>query len=85
MKTSSYSLHYENLRAWMKEKREAQGLSQRAVAELLGRHHSVVGKMEQNRRKIDLLEFIYYCEAIGAEPHEGLEIMMDSIEENPDA
>lgn len=76
MKPSSYSPHYDKLRTWMKQKREESGLSLRAVADIVGRHHSVVGKMEQDRRKIELMEFVAYCEAIGADPHEGLSIIL---------
>lgn len=79
MKTSLYSPHYDKLRSWMKQKREESGLSLRSVAEKMGRHHSVVGKMEQDRRKIEMLEFIEYCHVIGADPHEGLELVMKSI------
>ncbi|WP_460164702.1 helix-turn-helix domain-containing protein [Sessilibacter sp. MAH1] len=60
----------------MKQKREESGLSLRAVANIVGRHHSVVGKMEQDRRKIELMEFVIYCEAIGADPHEGLGLII---------
>ena len=54
-------------------------MSLRAVSEELGRHHSVIGKMEQDRRKIELLEFVEYCRVIGADPHEGLDIMLSKI------
>ncbi|AJQ92290.1 hypothetical Protein YC6258_00238 [Gynuella sunshinyii YC6258] len=45
----------------------------------MGRHHSVIGKMEQDRRKIEMLEFIAYCQVVGVDPHEGLEILIQSI------
>ena len=76
MKPSSYSPHYDQLRAWMKQKREERGLSLRALGELIGRHHSVVGKLEQDRRKIEILEFVIYCQAVGADPHEGLDLIL---------
>jgi hypothetical protein len=79
MKPSPYTVHYENLRIWLKQQREESGLSLRAASELLGRHHSVLGKMEQDRRKIELSEFIEYCQLIGADPHEGLDIMINSM------
>ena len=41
--------------------------------------HSVLGKMEQDRRKIEILEFIQYCHVIGADPQEGLEVMIQSM------
>lgn len=79
MKPSLYSTHYDRLRTWMKQKREESGLSLRAVAELMDRHHSVVGKIEQDRRKIEVVEFIEYCQAIGADPHEGLDVLLSSL------
>ncbi|MDO3384926.1 helix-turn-helix transcriptional regulator [Gilvimarinus sp. SDUM040013] len=60
----------------MRQKREESGLSLRAVATILGRHHSVIGKLEQDRRKIEILEFVAYCQAIGADPHEGLDLII---------
>ncbi len=80
MKSSPYSPHYEKLRAWLKEQRDESGLSLRSAADLLGRHHSVVGKMEQDRRKIEILEFIRYCQVIGADPHEGLDVLIQSMQ-----
>ena len=64
----------------MKQKREEKGMSLREVGEAMNRHHSVIGKMEQNRQKIDLYEFIRYCNAVGANPHEGLDAMISSID-----
>ena len=54
-------------------------MSLRAAGALVNRHHSVIGKMEQDRRKIDLVEFAEYCEAIGADPHEGLDVVIESL------
>lgn len=82
MKSSPYSSHYEKLRTWMKEQRDARGLSLRDVAEAMGRHHSVVGKMEQDRRKIEILEFVRYCQVLGVDPHEGLDVLVKSLRED---
>lgn len=79
MKPSPYSPHYEKLRSWLKQKREESGLSLRAASEVMGRHHSVLGKMEQDRRKIELSEFIEYCQVIEADPHEGMDVMIRSL------
>jgi transcriptional regulator with XRE-family HTH domain len=79
MKSSPYSPHYKNLRSWLKEQRLKRGYSQRDVSDLMNRHHSVVGKMEQDRRKIEILEFIRYCQVIGVDPHEGVEVLIQSI------
>lgn len=37
--------------------------------------------MEQDRKKIELVEFVKYCQAIGADPHEGLDIIIQSLSE----
>ena len=81
MKTSAYSLHYEKLRAWLKQKRALTSLTLRDLAPMIGAHFTSVGKMEQDRKKIELVEFVRYCQAIGADPHEGLDIVIQSIAE----
>lgn len=85
MKSSPYSSHYEKLRTWLKQSREESGLSLRSVADAMGRHHSVLGKMEQDRRKIEVLEFVRYCQVVGADPHEGLEVLIKSLEDESEA
>ena len=82
MKSSTYSTDAEKLRKWLKLKREEQGLSIRAAATLLGRHHSIIGKIEQERKKIDIVEFIEYCAVLNADPHEGLDVLLGSVKAN---
>jgi len=82
MKSSPYSPHYDKLRAWLKQQREKSGLTLREAAEAMGRHHSVLGKIEQQRRKIEILEFVRYCEVLGADPHEGLDILTRSLKKS---
>jgi hypothetical protein len=53
----------------------------RDLSPIIGAHFTNIGKLEQGRKKIELLEFIRYCNAIGADPHEGLDIMIQSISE----
>lgn len=81
MKSSPYSPHYEKLQTWLKEQRGKRGYSQREVSEIMNRHHSIVGKIEQRRKKIELVEFIKYCQVLGADPYEGLSILMESLQE----
>lgn len=82
MKSSPYSPHYEKLQSWLKEQRGKSGYSQREVSEIMNRHHSIVGKIEQSRKKIELLEFVKYCQILGADPHEGLAVLMESIQDD---
>jgi len=80
MKTSSYSPYYQALRDWLRAQREAKGLSIRDAAVIVGRHHSVIGKMEQDRRRIDVVEFVQYCDALGISAHEGLEVLIRCLQ-----
>lgn len=79
MKTSSYSPHYKRIREWLRSQREDHGLSLRDAAAKVQRHHSVIGKWEQNRRRLDIVEYVDYCLAMDIDPREGLEILIESF------
>lgn len=79
MRYSINSTQYDVIRAWLTMQRKEAGLSIRALAEKLDVHHSIIGKIEDGRRKIDLLEFVDYCKALDVDPHIGLELIIDSI------
>lgn len=65
----------ERLIAWLKEKRKSQGLSMRDLASRLDVSHSFVGKVEQQERRLDVVEYIQYCKALEISPAEGLKIV----------
>ncbi len=79
MRTSVYSPQYQALRDWLKSKRLEKGLSLREVGEIVGRHHSVIGKLEQDRRKLDVVEYVEYCMALDIDPGEGIDIIAHSF------
>ena len=60
---------------WLKKGREDQGLSMRALAEVLGVPHSFVQKVEMLERKLDVMEYVRYCSALGLDPKIGLDVM----------
>jgi len=82
MKASPYSPHYDRLRAWLKESRLKKGFTLREASLAVGRHHSVLGKIEQDRRKIELIEYVQYCRALGADPHAGLDLIIASLDKS---
>jgi len=47
------------------EAREAAGVTQRELARRLKRAHSYVGRIEQGDRRLDVPEFIEWCECLG--------------------
>lgn len=69
---SPHGPEYEDLREWLKDAREASGLTIRQAAEQLGVHHSILGKVESADRKLDLFEFINYCEVLRVSPEDFL-------------
>lgn len=60
----------------LKEARLAAGLRQIDVAERLGKPQSYVAKVESGERRIDLIETITYCKAIGIDSR----ILVDLIQ-----
>lgn len=67
MKTLKLSIHspeYVWLRHLLIKRREELGLSQRALASRLGVIYSFVGKVETGDRRLDVFEFVAYCEAL---------------------
>lgn len=61
------------LLAWLKQQRCEQNLTMRDLAERLEVPHSFVGKVEQGERRLDVVEFIQYCEALSVSPCDGIE------------
>lgn len=50
------------------EAREKAGLTQRQLANLIGRPHSVIGMIETEQRQVTVPEFISLAKKIGADP-----------------
>ena len=48
--------------------RKAAGLTQRELAEALGREQNLVGRIETGQRRVDLVEWVTICRACGADP-----------------
>jgi transcriptional regulator with XRE-family HTH domain len=61
----------------LKEMREEQGMKQEALAKLLGkRSQTFVSKVEQGKRRLGLLEFCEYAEALGVDAVQLLELFL---------
>ncbi|MBN2970667.1 helix-turn-helix transcriptional regulator [Roseomonas aeriglobus] len=61
---------YRVLIASLIRTRTERGLSQQAVADLLGRHQQFVSRYETGERRLDVVEFVDIVRALGAEPAE---------------
>ena len=64
VRTDAYQAVIEAL----KEARQRANLTQRELAERLGRPQSFVAKYETGERRVDVAEFIAIARAIGADP-----------------
>ena len=70
MRKSTHSREHNHLRAVLREIRTAAGLSQRALAQKLRLPHTWVAKVESGERRLDLIEFGWFCTACGLDPVE---------------
>ena len=68
MRKSTHSPEYAALRQRLTSVRAGAGLSQRQLAQVLKVPHSWVAKVESGERRIDLIEFAWFCAACGASP-----------------
>lgn len=67
-----YSPESQRLSNWLRLQREAKGLTMRQAAELIGKPHSFIGKIEVGQRRLDVIEFVWYCDRLGFNAVEGL-------------
>lgn len=59
-----HSAEHEFLRHYLKRRREELGFSQRALGTRMGVIYSFIGKVETGDRRLDVIEFIEYCQAL---------------------
>ncbi|WP_341646320.1 helix-turn-helix domain-containing protein [Thauera sp. SDU_THAU2] len=72
------------LNRWLRERRKSRGLTMRELGERLGVAHSYVQKVESGERRLDVVEYIWYCRALDAEPGEGLGLVLKCAENMPE-
>ena len=76
---SIHSTEHMKLRQLLIRQRLDLGLSQRALAEKMGVVHSFIGKVETGDRRLDVFEFIEYCEALNLEAAEILQRLQQEL------
>ena len=76
MKKAIYSSDGNILCNWLKEQRNNAGLTMKELGSLLDVHHSIIGKIELGERRLDVIEWIQYCEVLNADPFECLETLV---------
>jgi len=68
MLKSVHSPAYAHVLAKLVEMRKQAGLTQRDLARKLGREHSFVWRIETGERRLDVVEFLWVCQALGQDP-----------------
>jgi len=63
---------YKRLPLFLRSMREAAGFTQRDLGKAMRRPQSWVYNCETANRRVDLAEFIAWCEACGEEPEKAL-------------
>ena len=83
MRKTIYSTESQVLSNWLINQlinqRERAGLTLRDFAKILRIHHSIIGKIEKGERRIDVIEFIRYCDALGADPHAAIDEIRKAV------
>lgn len=51
----------------------------RDLAKRLDVSHSFIGKTEQQERRLDVVEYLHYCNALGVSPIDGLKAINPKI------
>lgn len=74
LRLSIHSDQHQHLREVFIIQRKSLGLSQRALAERLGVVYSFVSKVETGDRRLDVFEFIIYCQGLQLDP---LKVLMN--------
>lgn len=76
MKKAIYSQDGKILTEHLKQGRKAAGLTIRNLADMMGIHHSIVGKIETGERRLDVIEFVEYCSVLKLDPHTIIEAII---------
>lgn len=65
---AQHTAAYRRLTALLRRVREEAGLTQRELATLLRKHHTLIHRSETGDRRIDPMEFIAWCRACEVDP-----------------
>jgi len=79
MSNSLHTPEYAVFRTILVAHRERAGITQSSIAEILGVPQSFVSKYESGERRVDVVEFVQICQAIGVKPGKVIEEFLSQI------
>jgi len=74
-----HSPEYNSLLKWLREQRKEKAITMRDLAKKIDVHHSWIGKIEQGERRLDIVEYLRICNALGIDPHEGVDLVKKNL------
>lgn len=80
MQKTIYSKSYQQLTKWLKQQRQKQGLTIRDLAEKIGVHHPIIWNIENAERRLDVVEFVFYCQQLNIKPDDGIAIILANLD-----
>lgn len=72
---SIYSPESTRFCRWLRDQRRAKGLTMRDVAKIIDKPHTFIAKVEEGQRRLDVVEYLWYCDKLELDPHLGLEFI----------
>ena len=79
MTRSIYKDEMVALQDWLKSQHKLQNLTMHNLATRMARPHSFIYKVEQGERRLDVIEYIWYCIALNIDPRIGIEVVLDHV------
>ncbi|WP_110654453.1 helix-turn-helix domain-containing protein [Salinicola halimionae] len=76
------TIHYESYKAaqlLLIQLRKNSGLTQAELAEIIGVDQSFISKIERGERRLDIVEFLFYCKPLQVSPSETIEILRQKV------
>ena len=80
MPNSIYTDEMQALISWLKSERKRHKLSMRALAQRMDKPHSYIQKIEQGERRLDVVEYVWYCNTLGVNSQRGLDLINTEIQ-----
>lgn len=80
MQKTLYGKPYQLLTQWLKEERQAQKITMRRMAELLAVQHSIIWNIENAERRLDIVEYINYCQVLRVDPDIGIDLVKQGLD-----
>lgn len=56
------------LQQWLRKERKSKGISKQELSTKLNKHSSYVNDVELGVYALDIIDYLYYCHALGSDP-----------------